>query len=236
MSVYERPLHVRSTDVGMERRLRPSVLFSWVQESAIAHTEELGMGREKTLDKGLLWIVTMQNAKIERMPQYDEDVILRTWPGQTLHLIFPRYFGLYTPEGEALVMVSSLWTLIDSRTRSIVFPEKYGISINGEATGDEIPLPSSIRKAELRPCCRFTVPYSFVDLNGHMNNTRYLDLAEDCIHEEVQGRELKALRMEFVREVRLGDTIELSCGRDGERWLVFGGMERPNFRIELSYK
>ena len=120
--------------------------------------------------------------------------------------------------------------------RSIVFPEKHGISIDGQATGDEIPLPSSIRKAELRPCRSFTVPYSFVDLNGHMNNTRYLDLAEDCIHEEVQGRELTALRMEFVREVRLGDTIELSCGRDGERWLVCGGREKTNFRIELSYK
>ncbi len=121
-------------------------------------------------------------------------------------------------------------------TRSIVFPEKHGISIDGQATGDEIPLPSSIRKAELRPCRSFTVPYSFMDLNGHMNNTRHLDLAEDCIHEEVQGCELKALRMEFVREVRLGDTIELSCGRDGDRWLVCGGREKTNFRIELSYK
>ena len=250
MSVYERPLYVRSIDVGIERRMRPSVLFSLVQESAIAHTEELGMGREKTLDKGLLWIVTMQNAQIERMPEYDEHLILRTWPGKTMHLIFPRYFGLYTADGQPLVRVSSMWSLIDSRTRSIVFPEKHGISIEGETTGDEIPLPSSIRKADLKPCRQFTVPYSFVDLNGHMNNTRYLDLAEDCIYEELQrsgqddagttgqnapGRILRSVRTEYIREVRLGDTISLSCCREDSRWLVTGSKEKPCFRISLEY-
>ena len=235
MNIYETKLRLRSTDVGIERRLRPSVLLSWIQESAIAHTQELGMGREKTLDKGLLWVVTMHSAKIERMPVYDEDVVLRTWPGPTMHLIFPRYFGLFSADGEALVKASSLWSLIDSRTRSIVFPEKHGITIDGQTIGGEIPLPSPVRKAELKSCRSFTVPYSFVDLNGHMNNARYLDLAEDCIYEEVQGRELKAFRMEFIREVRLGDCLELSCGQFEDRWLISGGAEKPAFRIELTY-
>ncbi len=73
MSVYERRFRLKSSDVDKDRRLRTSVLFSMLQEAAIAHTEELGMGREKTLDRGLLWIVTLQRAEIERMPLYDED-------------------------------------------------------------------------------------------------------------------------------------------------------------------
>ena len=66
MSLYERELRLRSKDVDMHRRLRTSVLFELLQEAAIAHTEALGMGREKTLDRGLLWIVTMQSAEIRR--------------------------------------------------------------------------------------------------------------------------------------------------------------------------
>ncbi len=201
MSVYERRFRLKSSDVDKDRRLRTSVLFSMLQEAAIAHTEELGMGREKTLDRGLLWIVTLQRAEIERMPVYDEDVVLRSWPGRTMHLLFPRYFSLETEGGEPLLKASSIWSLIDAKTRAIVFPEKHGIEIEGVATGAEIALPSTPRpvsqaasgqadSAAQQLCTAersFTVPYSFVDLNGHMNNTRYFDLAEDMIF-DLEGK------------------------------------------------
>ena len=127
MSIYERTLRVLSSDVDLHRRMRPSVLFRLVQEAAIAHTEELGMGREKTLDRGILWIVTLQSAEIRRMPEYDDDLVLRSWPGETMHVLFPRYFALDTAAGEPLVRASAIWTLLDAEKRSIVFAEKAGI-------------------------------------------------------------------------------------------------------------
>ncbi len=217
MQIYEKEFKLKSSDVDMNRRLRTSVLFTMLQEAAIAHTEELGMGREKTLDRGLLWIVTMQRAEIARIPEYDEEIVLRSWPGDSLHLIFPRYFSLTTAAGEPLLKASSLWSLIDANTRSLIFPEKFGIEIPGVRTGDEIPMPSAIRPlapAKAQPAASesdcitasprsshtaesaqdistaartFTVPYSCVDLNGHMNNTRYFDLAEDLIFDMVSN-------------------------------------------------
>ena len=236
MSVFERQLKLRSSDVDMDRRLRTSVLFSMIQEAAIAHTEELGMGREKTLDKGLLWIVTLQFAQVDRMPCYDEEVILRSWPGDTMHLLFPRYFALDSASGEKLLRCSALWSLLDSRTRGIVFPEKHGIVIRGEKTGDEIALPSAPRSLPFSGEKSFTVPYSFVDLNGHMNNTRYFDLAEDCIHDQVRGKELKSIKTEFAKEVLLGDELTLSFGREEDRFFICGSKDRPCFKIGLEYK
>ena len=250
MQIYEKEFKLKSSDVDMNRRLRTSVLFTMLQEAAIAHTEALGMGREKTLDRGLLWIVTMQRAEIARMPEYDEEIVLRSWPGDSLHLIFPRYFSLTTAAGEPLLKASSLWSLIDANTRSLIFPEKFGIEIPGVRTGDEIPMPSAIRplppakaqpaanrsqasanaqpaanrsqtsantqqvvnrlqasakaqpavnrsqaSANAQPAANetaartFTVPYSCVDLNGHMNNTRYFDLAEDLIFDMISSAE-----------------------------------------------
>ena len=107
MQIYEKRYKLKSSDVDMNRRLRTPVLFTMLQEAAIAHTEELGMGREKTLDRGLLWIVTMQRAEIARMPGYDEEIVLRSWPGRTLHLIFPRYFSIETAAFSARALRSS---------------------------------------------------------------------------------------------------------------------------------
>ena len=227
----------------MNRRLRTSVLFTMLQEAAIAHTEELGMGREKTLDRGLLWIVTMQRAEVLRMPHYDEDIILRSWPGRTMHLLFPRYFSLETASGEPLLKASSIWSLIDEKTRSLIFPEKYGIEIEGVITGDEISLPSSPRPLK-KPAADeqpegliiaskyFTVPYSFTDLNGHMNNTRYFDLAEDLITESVPGFSAQAgqtealsprlISTEFSKEVRLGESITFRLEGQGCTFYITG--------------
>ena len=53
MSVYREELLLRSKDVDIFRRLRTSELFRLLQEASIRHTEQLGMGRDKTLDKGV---------------------------------------------------------------------------------------------------------------------------------------------------------------------------------------
>ena len=236
MSAYEKKLRLRSSDVDMHRRLRTSVLFGLMQEAAIAHTEQLGMGREKTLDRGALWIVTLQAAEIRRMPEYDEEVVLRSWPGRTMHVLFPRFCALDTARGEPLVRASALWTLIDSRTRRLVFPERLGVGIEGVSLPeDEIPLPSAPVPIPAEETRDFTVPFSYVDLNGHMNNTRYFDLAEDCIPAAAEGRVLRAVGTEFSREARFGESFPLRWGHDGDRWYLTGGGGKPIFRMSFTY-
>ena len=115
--MYERQLLLGSEHVDLHRRMRTSALFELLQVSSIRHTEELGMGREKTLDRGLLWVVTRMHAEVARMPVYDERITLRTWPGETMHLLFPRYYEIASEEGEVLVQASGVWSLMDAAKR-----------------------------------------------------------------------------------------------------------------------
>lgn len=235
MSLYERQLLLRSKDVDLYRRLRTSVLFELLQEAAITHTEELGMGREKTLDRGLLWVVTMQRAEITRMPEYDERITLRSWPGETMHVFFPRHYSITDAEGNTLVRANALWMLVDAKTRRMIFPDRYGIVIEGQELGGELPLPASPSRLETDSERRFTVPYSYVDLNGHMNNTRYFDLMEDCIPAAASGKLLRELTVEYSSEVRLNDTLSLRWGGENDRYYLEGALEKPCFRMALRY-
>ena len=236
MNVCTENLKLRSRDVDMFRRLRSSELFKLLQEISIRHTEELGMGREKTLDRGILWVLLMQRAEIARMPAYDEEIVLRSWPGKTMHLLFPRYYSVETAAGEPLLRASALWSLVDAATRKVVFPERYGVGIDGSETGEEIALPGAIRKQDCGFERDFEVPYSFVDLNGHMNNTRYFDLAEDCVGAAAQGKLLREVRTEYMNEARFGETLHLCwSGEDGEVFLT-GESDKPVFRMLLRYE
>ena len=235
MSVLEESLILKSKDVDMFRRLRTSRLFELFQETSIRHTEQLGMGREKTLDRGLLWVLLMQRAEILRMPEYDEEIFLKTWPGDTMHLLFPRYYMVGTAKGEILIRASAIWSLVDAKSRKVIFPEKYGIRIPGESGDEKIALPGSIPKPEAEAEQIFTVPYSFVDLNGHMNNTRYFDLAEDCIGAAAAGCVLRKIETEYTNEAPFGEKLLLRWQKREDGFLLSGEGEKPVFRMRLAY-
>ena len=234
--MYEKEYRILSSDTDAERRLRLSRLFTLFQEASIAHTTELGMGREKTLDRGLLWIVTLQQAEVTRLPFYDERITLLSGPGNTMHLLFPRYYRVEDGAGETIVRASALWALMDCGTRRAIFPEEFGIEIDGERTGAEPMLPAAPRSPKDGETDRFTVPYSYVDLNGHMNNTRYLDLAEDRMPAELRSKTVKRIRAEYSLEARLGDEITLRSERADGTFLIAGESGgRKLFKLDLLY-
>jgi hypothetical protein len=75
-----------------------------------------------------------------------------------------------------------------------------------------------------------------VDLNGHMNNARYFDLAEDCIGAAARGLPLKEVRTEYVNEIRFGETATLRWNGDGGEVFLTGECGgKPAFRMLLRY-
>lgn len=234
--IYERELLLGSEHVNLHRRLRTSVLFELLQTAAIRHTEQLGMGRDKTLDRGLLWVVTRQVVQITRMPVYDERITLRSWPGEMQRLIFPRYCEILSQKGETLVRASAVWMLMDSATRSAAFPDEYGVFIAGADREEQAPLIVPIQPVETAQRFDFTVPYSYVDLLGHMNNTHYFDLVENLIPAAAEGRQLQEILAEYKHEARFGDTLHIAWGEENGRYYVNGGGEKPCFRMSLQYR
>lgn len=233
--VYERSLLLGSEHVDCFRRLRASTLFGLLQTASIRHTEELGVRRDKTLDRGLLWVVARQYVVVERMPVYDERITVRSWPGETLRVLFPRYYELVSERGETLVRASAVWSLMDAQTREMAFPDEHGVEIPGMETGRELPYLIRLPSIETTHAFDFTVPYSCVDLNGHMNNTRYFDVAEDHLPAARSGALLREVRAEYSAEARLGETLRVAWGeRDGTYYLS-GTEERICFRMSLAY-
>ncbi len=235
MNIYRIKRQVLSSDVDPALNLKISTLFTWMQEAAIAHTIEMGVTRQKSFDLGLLWVVIQYRIRFEKLPAYDDIVTLTSWPGKDMHLFFPRYFKLEAQSGETIAAASSIWGLMSREERRIVFPEEHGIHIPQTVTGDEIELPARIRSSKPEKTLAFTVPYSYLDLNGHMNNARYFDLASDHMSEELRHRPVKELQADFVGEARFGDeiTLGLNCGADS--FVLSGEREKNIFRLSYLF-
>ena len=240
IGLYERTLRIRSQHVTCCRRLRLSALLTFFQEASIAHTEALGVGREKTLDRGLLWIITKQHINIRRMPEYDEEITIRSWPGETMHVLFPRFYEVIC-RGDVIITGSALWMLIDAESRGFIFPDEYGIEIQKMDADRTIPLPDPIRDRlpeagdpRIHTVSR-TASFSLLDINGHINNCGYFDLTDDLIPISVHASAHPGtVDAEYLSEIRPGEDFEIAWVEEDGSWLFEGRSDRPKFRIKFT--
>ena len=218
--VYRRDFKILASDVDMYRRLRLSRLFTILEQAAVAHTESLGFGRDKTLDRGYLWVVMVQEAEIARLPVYDENVTVFSEPGKMVHMLFPRFCTVADESGNTLISARSTWALMDASARSLADPEKAGVVINGTNDGSPLfaqpPLPAGGETT------KFRVPYSYTDINGHMNNARYLDLAQDLMPRELLSRDVKRIAVSYASEAKYGLLMDIKTRSDNESFIMCG--------------
>ena len=206
--VYQKRIEIRAEHVDFKRKMRPSSLLRFFQECCIAHTEELGFDRSTTLDKGLLWVVACERLLINKMPEYGETILLECYPGKMLHYLFPRHFLVKNEKGEILIRGIAIWALIEEKTRSIIEPKEYGILIEGEEHGEEIPPLMRLPDFEGEALPR-SASYSLADINGHINNASYLDLAFDLVSQaDLIENELKEIDVVFQKEIPFGQTFD----------------------------
>lgn len=228
-SLYQKTFKLRSVHVDYAQKMRLSVFLKEVQNACIAHTEELGMGREKTLDRGYLWVVDSLHFKVDRLPVYDEEVTLKCHPGPTLHYFFPRHFALLSHDGKTLIRGNAMWSLIDSSTRKMVDPNDIGVTISGMETGEEIPPVMGLAIPDAGEHHEIVASYSLCDINGHLTNSAYMDIATDLM-ELSDIHSIKEVALLFKKEVRLGDTLSFDCMKEDNRY----DFVSPNFALRLT--
>lgn len=218
-----------------EERLSTGELFRLLQNIATLHCNEIGLGMDVIGPRGLIWVVVKQYVKIHRYPRPGERLELCTWPGSTRHMMFPRHYMFRSLSGELLLTGNALWAMVDFNTRKMINPAEYGFDMEGLVTGEEEKLIFRLPKLAIGHSTGFTVPEEYLDANRHMNNTRYYDMAEHCLGTEIEGLCLREAMTEFISEACLGEEINVSWGREGDRFYICGDEERPVFRMSLEY-
>ncbi|MBO7703336.1 MAG: hypothetical protein J6S26_02730 [Solobacterium sp.] len=204
-------IRIVSSDCDRFQRLRRSALFSILQEMSIRDVELTGLTRDKTLDKGMLWVISRMKIEMDRPILYDETVTVTTSPGERTHMVFPRYYTIRDAEGNLILRGSALWLLIDSETREPIIPQEKGIEIPAVEEAGRIELPMGLRTIDSEyPAIIRKAMYSDIDLNGHVNNTRYLDWIDDLFdmhfHEVTN---VTSLQINYVHEVGCGEQITM---------------------------
>ena len=225
------------SDVQCDRygRLRPSAICWFVQEIAGRHCVLLGTDWDTLAKQNMFWAILRHSVHIRRMPMKDETITVETWPMPTTRVAYPRNVVAFDQDGNELFRSISIWVLMDTVTRAMILPGKSGVEVSGILQGSELEMPASIPPAGLMGGQSRQVRFTDLDINGHMNNCRYLDWAWDLLPSHFhKDRTLQAFTLGYLSEAREGDSLQqqLETGEDGTVKLeIFRPEGEKNTRI-----
>lgn len=207
--IYKKSFLIPTFAVDRFDRAKPSYLLGLCQEAAGEHSALLG-AQESLAERHLFWAVTRQKVQISRLPRSGETVTLETWPMPTTRVAYPRSTIAYDEKGNELFRAISLWVLMDIESRAMILPGKSGVTVNGMLRGSELAVPGSLPPKNADATVSRQVRYTELDVNGHMNNARYLDWLDDLLPAAFHaGHPAREFTVCYLSEATEGDTVQL---------------------------
>lgn len=207
--VFEKVVTVADGEVNTQNRLKLSALLYYAQETAGAHCQKLGLDRDSLTDKNLFWAVLRHRVQIYRLPCAGETVTVKTWPMPTTRTAYPRAVRAFDPQGNVLFELVSLWVLMDRTSRAMVLPGKSGVDVPGTLLGDEPATPGSLVPGVHQNAAKWLVSQEDLDVNGHVNNTKYLDQAEQLATALCPEQLPTEMTVCYLAETHAGETLTL---------------------------
>lgn len=216
---YSETFMVRATDCDIERRMRLSSLFVAMQEGGERHAVSLGLGYDAMMACGLFFVLARIHVRTLRAPRCGERVVHTTWPGTTNRFFCPRYHVFTLEDGTPLAYAGALWVTLHAEARKVVSPKSVDLPFPD--TSDipaPIDLPTRIpAMGEVTQVIQRTPMYSDYDINGHVNNTRYIAWLCDALGSEaLAGRYIEELTAGFEKEIRENEPMTLTLSHIGD--------------------
>lgn len=205
-------------DVDFMKKLKLSAAFNFFQEIAGLHSDELGIGFN-TIQKecGVAWILIRIRMDIIKYPMWNDEIILETWPQIPRKFDFDRDFIIKDMQGSIIARAVSTWVIVDIKNRSLKKSEV--IATDYPPIIKERAIDCILGK--LRPSGEPEVTYkrvigcSDIDMNGHLNNSKYIDFIMDCFTmDELKRYHAKSIQVNYMSEALPGDTVILRKNRE----------------------
>jgi acyl-ACP thioesterase len=212
-TLYKSKIHIDLRDVDFTKKVKLSTLFSYFQDIASLAADDLGFGINHLNEEfGVSWILVKIRVDIERIPEWDEELTIETWPLEPGRIEFERDYIVRDQNGEVIIRAISVWVLMDLKERRLKRGNTIGIHypkiIKERALDAKLSKLKDYGLPEL--AYKKTIGYSDVDFNGHLNNSKYVDYIMDCfsVNEHMKYR-VQSIELNFINEALPGHTISL---------------------------
>ncbi len=244
MKSYTLHTDISSSEVDNKQTFRAFSFMSRTQDIANLHASAIGFGYKDLISSNSAWVLSRMRVKYLKAPKWEDKVSLVTWHKGRDGVFSLRDFEMHDASDDTLMIAAtSSWLIIDLASRRMLRPDTVlgdvGVSTSLERDAIEEHCGKLRFSCEMTQHSSVEVSYSDIDMNAHTNNAKYVEWAFDCIPTNVVlGRLLDEYQINFNRETRLGDKVDLFLGTEDENtFCVEGRLDNTSiFQITIRFK
>ena len=238
MKTYREDLRILTKDCDLTGQWKPSAILEVMQEMAGIHGTLIGVGRNALLKQGVVWVLTRVEVVMDRYPKIGDTISIETFPMPVRRWFFPRYFIFRDEHGDEIGRAGSLWVLLDISTRKMAKPDiAAALMPDNSDLLAPLGLPATVTEVSgTLETATHTPVYTDLDINGHVNNTKYMDwccnalgidtMKENCLSRFDVNYNLEILPGQQIRSElrRLGNDFSFSGFEGDTRHFDVGGV------------
>ncbi|MDY6298229.1 MAG: thioesterase [Alloprevotella sp.] len=207
-----------------------NVLLRCAQLHADSHNFGFGpMSRER-----LSWVFSRLSLKFDRRPATGEVFRVSTWATDVQRGFTTRLFQVTDSEGSSYGWGHSIWALMHLDTRQP--DDMQRLLGNGfrdvlvPTVGFPITGQPRMRVRGTEPIATRTVHYTDLDVNGHLNSIRSIDMLLDLFPKEhFLDDGLQRIDMAYAHECFFGDELAFLC----DEFLPDGEGSQHSYNLEM---
>lgn len=199
---------VRYSELNKDGVVRPEAIVNYLQDCTTFHSDSLGADVDFYKKENKVWVLNSWQIEIRKDMRAEDILTIGTWPYDFSGAYGYRNFVIRDARGENVVEANTLWVFTDVMTgRPVKLTEEYtkfyelSEKLDMEYMDRKIKLPKEmdgVRQDDV------PVKKSFIDTNGHVNNSRYIECATEYIPD---GYKVRRIRAEYKRQARYGDVF-----------------------------
>lgn len=204
--MYRMDARVRYSEVDEKRRIKLISILDYFQDCCTFQSEDVGGGIGFLQEMQRAWLLASWQIVIREYPKLGEKVQVCTMPYDFKGLYGFRNMLLENEAGEVLAYANSNWIFVDTLTgkparipkevaEAYELDEPYPM----ERAPRKIRVPEHLVEKREIPVHRFCI-----DTNHHVNNGKYVLIAEEFLPADFKVGEL---RVEYRKAAMLGDIL-----------------------------
>ncbi|KAL3825134.1 hypothetical protein ACJIZ3_021163 [Penstemon smallii] len=214
--VFRQNFSIRSYEIGADRTASVETTMNHLQETALNHVKGAGLlgdgfgSTPEMCKKNLIWVVTKMQVVVDRYPTWGDVVQVDTWvAGSGKNGMRRDWLVRDSNTGEILTRASSLWVMMNKKTRRLSkIPDEVREEIGGYfvdsppvVDDDSRKLPKLDDNTADHIRTGLTPRWSDLDVNQHVNNVKYVGwILESAPSPILETHELAGITLEYRRE------------------------------------
>lgn len=202
---FQEVFKIRATEIDSNQKATLPAICNLLQEVAGNHAQQLEFDITDLQEDKLTWVLHRLCVKIDRYPDWRENITIQTWPSSGDGLRAYRDFLILDSNNNAIGKSLSYWLMMNIESRRPTRIPKEILQMAPKNIEHVLPVTQGNFKDFENPdnTASFEVRKTDLDLNQHVNNVRYVEWALSSLPENSKPHELD---IKFLAESVLGDT------------------------------